>query len=626
MVGEFQRFAWIRRNGENLRTVALALLLPALALALAYKSLPRSHSGLYLWPATGVQLSVLLPGWKNHVARRWGQAAGAVGVFLGCFLSGHPFWFSCTVAAVSLLDVWVVGAIVSSSIRGFEDLKQRRNLWNFILGSLAGPFVGASLASLPVALSNGLPLRRVFISALFADILGIFVLLPAMLFVTSGKYRDLVKLAPHLKRASGFFLLYTAAVLFVFGQTRFPLLFLVFPPMVLLVVSMGLEGGVYVSVFTTAAGLWATAHGRGPIMLIAQSNPDRYIVLQSFLALVAVTALPVGALWDERLRAEKAASEASSVYHTLLAHTQDMIVLSSLDGAERYVSPACERLTGWKPEEFLALDRASTYHPSDIEMTSMMLDSIRDGKLHHQIRYRIAQKEGGWRWVEASVTGYLSPITGEVAGYVGTLHDITQHYEIEEQRDALARDRESLTLLAQTDPLTGLPNRRAFDAAMQTQVFSGFGAMQSAVLMLIDIDNFKLYNDTYGHEAGDRALCAVAAALRSTLSREADFVGRWGGEEFVVLLPATNLRGAQIVAAELLRSVRMLNIEHEHSHRGCVTVSIGMAPLDADSRADSRAWIQKADRALYESKRMGKDQARVNLALYEHEATEALAS
>lgn len=618
------RASWLQENATPLRAASLTLVATAVGTVLTFRSLHGLHSPIYLWPATGIQLGILLPLWTHRSARWRAQCAGALGVFLGAFLCGIPAWFALLLALISFSDVWLVGTILSRSIRGFEDLKQRRNLWRFFLGAQLGPLLGAILSAAPAAYFTGAPLQHIALSALLADSLGLVVVLPAILFVRTGKYRNLRVIAPFVHRASGVFFIYTVTVGFVFWQNNYPLLFAIFPPMVMLLVSMGLEGGVYIAGVTSAVALYATVHGHGPLMLMSAAAPHRFIVLQIFLALVAATALPVGALWDERLRAEIAASEASAVYQTLLSHADDMILLSSLNGNQRYVSPACEKLTGWTPEEFLALERLSTFHPDDHDLARLVIESIREGKQHHQFRYRIAQKDGGWRWVEASITTYCTPATQEVAGYVSTMRDITEHHQIEQQRDALARDRESLEQLAHTDALTGLPNRRAFDSTVEMHVFSAAASMPQATLMLIDIDNFKRFNDTYGHEAGDRCLVAVASALRSTLGRELDFVGRWGGEEFVVLLPGTNLRGAQVVAAELLRTVRSLAIPHEHSHRGCVTISIGIAPLDDDSRADSRAWIQKADRALYESKRLGKDQARVNLTMYE--AADAMAS
>ncbi|SEF45816.1 PAS domain S-box-containing protein/diguanylate cyclase (GGDEF) domain-containing protein [Bryocella elongata] len=619
--------SWFERNSQCLRAASTALVLTTVAVLLTFRSLHGVHNAIYLWPATGIQLGILLPVWKSCRMRLRAQIAGAFGVFFGCFLSGLPPWFALSIAFISFADVWLVGTILSVSILGFEDLKKRRNLWRFLVGAQAGPAMGALLSSLPVTYFTHLPLLKSAVSALLADSLGLLVILPAVLFIYTGKYRRISVIAPYIRASAGTFLLYTVVLGYIFWQSSYPLLFAIFPPMVVLLVSMGLEGGVYISAVTAAVGLYATSHGHGPIMLIHAGTTDRFIILQMYLAMVTATALPVGALWDERLRAEIVANEAREVYQTLLSHADDMIILSSLNSEQRYVSPACEKITGWTPEEFLLLDRQSTFHPDDYPLAELVVESIRQGKMHHQFRYRIAHKDGSWRWVEASVTAYLNPSSHEVSGYVGTLRDITEHHRIEQQRDALERDRESLEQLAQTDPLTGLPNRRAFDSTLQLEIFSSAATAPQASLMLIDIDNFKRFNDTYGHQAGDRCLIAVADALRGALGREADFVGRWGGEEFVVLLPGTPLRGAQIVAAELLRAVRDLNIPHEHSHRGCVTVSIGIAPLDDDSRADSRAWLQKADRALYESKRMGKDQVRVNLTMYEgSQDTDAIAS
>jgi diguanylate cyclase (GGDEF)-like protein/PAS domain S-box-containing protein len=301
-----------------------------------------------------------------------------------------------------------------------------------------------------------------------------------------------------------------------------------------------------------------------------------------------------------------------------------MIVLSSIDGAQRYASPASERLTGYTPEEYLALDRSSLVHPEDRAMVDLFFESVTGGKLHHRLRYRLTHKTGGWRWVEVSTTAFLDSNTGAVDGYVGTVRDITQIQVTERERDHFAHEREQFRELSNTDPLTQLPNRRAFDEAMNRQIMASLASGQQAALLLIDVDNFKRYNDTYGHEAGDRCLAGIGVAMRRALGRDSDFLARWGGEEFVVLLSATRAQGAQKVAADILRAVRSLQITHEACARGHVTVSIGIAPLDDNALEDASSWIQKADRALYESKRLGKDQARMTPAAYAPE--EALAS
>ena len=157
---------------------------------------------------------------------------------------------------------------------------------------------------------------------------------------------------------------------------------------------------------------------------------------------------------------------------------------------------------------------------------------------------------------------------------------------------------ERLRREARTDPLTRLPNRRAFDRMLARRLaeFQRFGTPSS--LLLIDIDRFKATNDLYGHSAGDRVLVEVAGVLRATL-RDMDFIGRWGGDEFVVVLPGTDLSGAGRAALRLQAMAAAIEIRHE-AITIPVQVSVGATELLA---GDSETMVvARADDALRHAK------------------------
>jgi diguanylate cyclase (GGDEF)-like protein len=159
------------------------------------------------------------------------------------------------------------------------------------------------------------------------------------------------------------------------------------------------------------------------------------------------------------------------------------------------------------------------------------------------------------------------------------------------------------------DGLTGVYNRRYFDENIERiiQSMSRPGGMLS--LMMIDVDCFKLYNDTYGHHAGDECLRSIAQALAQNLSRTDDFVARYGGEEFVVVLPHTDENGARVIADKLLESVRKCNIPHEKSATGsCVTISIGVTFGNVEYTQCGTDYVKQADKALYIAKQNGRNQ------------------
>jgi diguanylate cyclase (GGDEF)-like protein/PAS domain S-box-containing protein len=159
------------------------------------------------------------------------------------------------------------------------------------------------------------------------------------------------------------------------------------------------------------------------------------------------------------------------------------------------------------------------------------------------------------------------------------------------------------------DPLTGLYNRRFLDENLRRVIkrYSDSGGTLS--MMMVDIDHFKPYNDTYGHIAGDKCLKAIAETLRNTAARDGDFVARYGGEEFVVVLPHTDEEGVRNVAERMLENVRQLALPHESSDvAGHVTVSIGAVTSKVKYAHSVNAYVHRADEIMYKSKRGGRDQ------------------
>jgi len=157
------------------------------------------------------------------------------------------------------------------------------------------------------------------------------------------------------------------------------------------------------------------------------------------------------------------------------------------------------------------------------------------------------------------------------------------------------------------DALTGLPNRRAFERAFDRLARTCARDRQPMSALFLDIDHFKHLNDRHGHVTGDRALRAVATAIRNSLLRPTDFCCRWGGEEFVVLLPDTDARGALQTADRILETVRNLHIRLAGGVREQITVSAGIATGPGSDTLADHALVHNADSAMLEAKRAGRD-------------------
>ncbi len=186
---------------------------------------------------------------------------------------------------------------------------------------------------------------------------------------------------------------------------------------------------------------------------------------------------------------------------------------------------------------------------------------------------------------------------GRLIAAVETLRDMTI------QKEAQA----ALEQLAHRDGLTGIANRRSFDRTLDTEWRRALRKSKSLTLLMLDVDHFKGYNDTYGHQAGDDCLRRVAAAMAHIPVRVSDQVARYGGEEFAVILPDVNLQGAGVVAERIRVAVEQLALVNRASTTGRVTVSIGVASMTAKPDQTPAQLIAWADAALFEAKRQGRN-------------------
>lgn len=181
-------------------------------------------------------------------------------------------------------------------------------------------------------------------------------------------------------------------------------------------------------------------------------------------------------------------------------------------------------------------------------------------------------------------------------------------------RDELKRLNQNLLELSERDSLTKLYNRRTFDERAESAWKQAARNNEALAILIMDIDHFKLYNDTYGHMAGDECITRVAEAIQESLSRPGDIVARYGGEEFIALLTDTQEDGAYHVAERIRRRVEALNIRHrESTTANHITISVGGAVINHTAGTELCDQINAADRALYASKKAGRDRVTVKL-------------
>ena len=157
------------------------------------------------------------------------------------------------------------------------------------------------------------------------------------------------------------------------------------------------------------------------------------------------------------------------------------------------------------------------------------------------------------------------------------------------------------------DPLTKISNRRGFENRLRTDWGRAVREQTPISLLMMDIDKFKTYNDTYGHQQGDAVLKAFAETAARTIKRSSDFIARWGGEEFVILMPSVDMAGAIAVAESVRKNVEALVLPTEDGATTGITVSIGVNSIVPDADATAKDFIERADQALYKAKESGRN-------------------
>ena len=200
---------------------------------------------------------------------------------------------------------------------------------------------------------------------------------------------------------------------------------------------------------------------------------------------------------------------------------------------------------------------------------------------------------------------YLAIDAGPIFDEEGTLLAV-----VETLRDNTEQKLAQMALhsLAVKDGLTGLANRRSFDERLEADWLHGLREQMPLSLLLVDVDHFKLYNDTYGHQKGDACLKSVAAVLDQQVFRPSDMAARYGGEEFAVIMPTTDLDGALRVAERIREAVEEMALPHSASQTAaCVTLSVGTASTVPSMEQSPADLLASADAALYRAKHAGRN-------------------
>lgn len=300
-------------------------------------------------------------------------------------------------------------------------------------------------------------------------------------------------------------------------------------------------------------------------------------------------------------RQQSAQADAERLYRLLAEYSSD-VILSIKGGTITYASPSLMDLLGWTSGEVLGYSIARFCHPQDVALLAPSAGMVHCGRSQADYRVRAKQKDGTYVWVEGRVRQLPEEANEQGARRIVNLRGIEARKAIEEK---LERAQAELEALATTDPLTGLANRRKLDEVFGLEFRRALREGMPLTVLVLDIDHFKRFNDAHGHQLGDDVLRSVGALLQAFAERAGDLAARLGGEEFVMVLPATDKVRAASLTKRILQEIRALVVTGTAEQ---VTASIGLATLYQSSFVESGAeLLGLADRALYTAKRGGRN-------------------
>ncbi|WP_260925322.1 sensor domain-containing diguanylate cyclase [Novosphingobium sp. 9] len=571
--------------------------------AIASLSLTRGVDGLAaIWPSSGIAVAGMILARKGQ--RRWIALAVAIASMTANTIMGSPLLTSLGLTCANVTEP-IIAWLLMRRIGSHQD-----SLYNLTsVARFCFAAVTAGVASgLVSSLATGQYSDEFALSWISTVSLGIMIVTPAILsFVrspaaahgASGEGRGKTVLTA---------LAVLIVTLLVFGQSSYPVLYLPLAAVIFATYLQGARGATYSVLLIAVVGSVSTWLNIGPIPLLKAPNQASAILFfQFYLLTLLLSAMPLAALLNTRQR-----------HYEQIARTMRWLELSErfskvghwrleLQSGQLYWSDEVFRIHGLSEHGPLPLveDAINFYHPDDRAMVQDFVTALIADHVPFEFDARILRVDGGLRHVHSR--GEIEcDEGGRPIAIFGIFQDVTDRVlatmQIAEAQRVAESEAQRANELAQTDPLTGIANRRRSITVLEEEFERARDSATPLAVGILDIDHFKSVNDTFGHAVGDIVIRTVAQTCRQIL-RGTDLVGRIGGEEFVLVLPGALLPVASM-SVERLR-LAIAAIDWAPLQVGPVTVSIGLAALNA--QGDCYELLQEADRALYEAKQAGRN-------------------
>jgi diguanylate cyclase (GGDEF)-like protein/PAS domain S-box-containing protein len=583
-----------------------------LASALAYWALAtvallltqRDDGIATLWPSSGVLVAALLL--TTPKRQPWFLFSGAAASFAANIAGGAAWPNALGYTVANVVEATIAARLILGAARGIDSFYTPSAIFRFAGASLVAATVSGLIASATLAISAGGFSFPSLVSWISTVGLGIMVVVPVIINTAYGLQRGTRKF-PRWRQTIIALAAVATTTAFVFGQSSYPLLFL---PVVAVVFATYLGGPSAAAssiILIVLIGTIGTVMGTGPSNLIRGGTVFSSILFFQFFVFVNIlAALPLAALQYTRRRDAETITRDKrwlemSERVAKVGHWRLDLRTQAL-----FWSDEVFKIHGLEPGNLPSLDGGiDYYHTEDREMVQRCLDDAVAASKAFEFEARLVRADGAVRYVVSRGEVEQGP-NGKATAIFGIFQDITERaLKAIDLADAKQKAEERVSdaiQLAMTDPLTGIGNRRWVTEMLASELERAEREQRKLSIALLDIDHFKSINDRLGHSAGDIVLKDVAQICANAV-RRSDFVGRLGGEEFLIVLPGADTTTAMIVA-ERVRSSLEANIWPSDGPER-VTASLGIATFSTGTGVEH--FLREADEALYCAKAEGRN-------------------